>query len=142
MRLFNYMKPAVVSALSAALIKIYITFNRWTTKGGKRGFYGVVAHFADSCGVIRYLLINLPQLAGAHTSERIAEIINRTLTSYSISSSKLGYFVLNNATSNDTAIAALARQHGFDPLYQRLCCGPHTLNLVGWSIIFGSNKDA
>jgi hypothetical protein len=117
MRLFDYIKPAVVSALSAALSKIYITFNRWTTKGGKRGFYGVIAYFANSCRVIKDLPINLPQLTGAYTGERIAKIINRTLTSYGISSLKLGYFVLDNATSNNTAIAALARQHGFNPLY-------------------------
>jgi hypothetical protein len=35
------MKPAVVSTLSAALSKINVTFDRWTTKGGKRGFYGI-----------------------------------------------------------------------------------------------------
>jgi hypothetical protein len=30
--------------------KIHISFDGWTTKGGKRGFLGVVAHYVDSHG--------------------------------------------------------------------------------------------
>jgi hypothetical protein len=77
-----------------------------------------------------------------HTSERIAEVVNRTLSTYGICPSKLGYFVLDNTTSNDTAITALARLNSFGASHRRLRCGPHTLNLVGQAIIFGKDKDA
>ncbi|KAF1950566.1 hypothetical protein CC80DRAFT_519956 [Byssothecium circinans] len=46
------------------------------TKGGKRGFLGVVAHF-----------VTLPLLAGAHSSERM----------FSINLLNVSYFILNNA---------------------------------------------
>jgi hypothetical protein len=136
------MQPHVIKVLLTAISKVYISFDGWTTKGGKRGFFGVVAHFSDAAGMIRDLPIDLPQLGGAHTGERIAEIINSTLTTYRITPLKLGYFVLDNATSNDTAVAALARLYGFIPSHRRLRCGPHTLNLVGQAIIFGRDKAA
>jgi len=142
MRLFSFMQPHVIEALSTAISKVHISFDGWTTKGGKRGFFGVVAHFSDAAGVIRDLPIDLPQLAGAHTGERIAEIINSTLTTYHITPLKLSYFVLDNATSNDTAITALARHNGFIPSHRRLRCGPHTLNLVGQAIMFGKDRAA
>lgn len=90
-----------------------------------------MAYFADATRVIRDLLIDLPQLAGAYTGKRIAKVVNRTLSTYGVSLSKLNYFVLNNATSNNTAIAALARLNSFKASYRRLRCGPYTLNLVG-----------
>jgi hypothetical protein len=111
------MQPHVIEVLSTAISKVHISFDGWTTKGGKRGFFRVVAHFSNAASMIRDLPIDLPQLGGAHTSERIAEIINSTLTTYRITLLKLGYFVLNNATSNNTAVAALARLYGFIPPY-------------------------
>jgi hypothetical protein len=141
-RLFRCLQPKVVAALCTAVIKIYISFDSWTTKGGKRGFFGVVAHFVNSSRVIIDLPIDLPQLRGTQSGESIAEVIQRTLLTCDITPQKLGYFVLDNAVSNDTAVAALARLNGFEATYRRLCCSPHTLNLVSQAIIFGNDKDA
>ncbi|RYN60367.1 hypothetical protein AA0117_g13082 [Alternaria alternata] len=142
MRLFRRLQPQVVHALSQAASKIHISFDGWSTKGGKRGFFGIVAHFADASGVIQDLPIDLPQLAGAHTGEAISIAIIKTLNVYGINRDKLGYFVLDNAANNDTAIAALSRVYDFDATYRRLRCGPHTLNLIGQAVIFGGDKDA
>ncbi|KNG52862.1 hat domain-containing protein [Stemphylium lycopersici] len=142
MRLFGFMQPHVIEAFSTAISKVHISFDGWTTKGGKRGFFGDVAHFLDAAGVIRDLPIDLPQLAGAHTSKRIAEIINSTLPTYHITPLKLSDFILDNSTSNDTAVTALARHNGFIPSHRRLRCGPHTLNLVGQAIMFGKDRAA
>jgi hypothetical protein len=68
-RLFKLLKPQIVLALSAAVSKIHISFNGWTTKGGKRGFFRIVAHFATAAGAVHDLPISLPQLAGAHTGK-------------------------------------------------------------------------
>jgi hypothetical protein len=141
MRLFRFMQPKVVEALSAAVSKVHISFDGWTTKGGKCGFIGIIAHYADATGVIRDLPIDLPQLQGSHLGERIAEIVERTLETYGIFPSKLGYFVLDNATNNDTAVAAIARVYGFNAAHRRLRC-PHILNLIGQAIIFGKDKEA
>jgi hypothetical protein len=79
MRLYRHLEPLVVADLSQAASKIYISFNGWTTKGGKRGFFSVVAHYADTFSNLRDLPIALPQLTGAHTGERIAEVVYKTL---------------------------------------------------------------
>jgi hypothetical protein len=47
-RLYDYLKPLVIKELSQALSKIHLSFDGWTTKGGKRGFLGIVAHYVSS----------------------------------------------------------------------------------------------
>jgi hypothetical protein len=91
-----------------------MSFDGWTTKGGTRGFFGIVAYFATSSGEIYDLPIALPQLTGAYTGEATATAVVATLRSYLIALEKLCYFVLDNAANNDTAIAAVARD--FDSL--------------------------
>ena len=86
--------------------------------------------------------IDLPQLNSAHTGERLAEVIQLTLKKCGIMSVNVGYFVLYNASNNDTAVAALALAFRFTPSHRRLRCGPHTLNLVGQIIKFGSDQAA
>jgi hypothetical protein len=142
MRLYRHLEPLVVADLSQAASKIHISFDGWTTKGGKRGFFGVVAHYADTFGNLRDLPIALPQLTGAHTGERIAEVVYKTLQQFQVDSSKVGYFVLDNAYANDSAIAKLADIYQFDRLHRRLRCAPHTLNLVGQAIMFGVNTQS
>ncbi|RYN15529.1 hypothetical protein AA0113_g12768 [Alternaria arborescens] len=142
MRLYCHLEPQVVNNLSQSISQIHISFDGWTTKGGKRGFFGIVAHYADACGNVRDLPIALPQLTGAHSGDRIADIVAKTLEQFSIDRSKLGYFVLDNASSNDRAVAKLSELYDFEAPYRRLRCAPHTLNLVGQTIMFGLDKEA
>ena len=74
-RLYNHLKPKVVAELSQSISKIYISFDRWTTKGGKRGYLGIVAHYVNSKGDLVDLPIALPQLTGAHSGEAIAKVV-------------------------------------------------------------------
>lgn len=141
-RLYDYLLPQVVAELQSAISKIHISFDGWTTKGGKRGFFGVVAHYATADGVVKDLPIDLPQVTGAHSGERIASCIDNTLKKFRITASKLGYFMLNNAYNNDAAIKTLGSKYGFVASQRRLRCSAHTINLVGQAVIFGSNKDA
>ncbi|KAF7572915.1 hypothetical protein PtrM4_078200 [Pyrenophora tritici-repentis] len=113
MRLYRELQPQVVEALSQATSKIHVSFDGWTTKGGKRGFFGVVAHYADESGVVIDLPIALPQLTGSHSGDRIGDTIARTLEEFNISHTKLGYFVLDNAYSNDRAVAHMAEQYQY-----------------------------
>jgi hypothetical protein len=124
-----------------AVSKIYISFDEWTIKGGKRGFSSIVAYFSDASGTVRDLPIALPQLTGAYTGERIAEVVAKTLKTFNISSN-LGYFVLDNAYANDTAITKLGKLYDFKPCHRCLRCGPHTLNIVSQMLIFGYNACA
>ncbi|KAI0604076.1 hypothetical protein TUN205_11678 [Pyrenophora tritici-repentis] len=142
MRLYEFLLPQVVAELKAAASKIYISFDGWTTKGGKRGFFGVVAHYATAQGFVKDLAIDLPQLSGVHSGERIASCIESTLRKFGITASKLGYFVLDNAYNNDAAIKTLSSKYGFVASHRRLRCSAYTINLVGQAVLFSSNKDA
>ncbi|KAI0603709.1 hypothetical protein TUN205_12067, partial [Pyrenophora tritici-repentis] len=74
---------------------------------------------SDHCsGVIQDLPIALPHLAGSHTGDAIADTIKKTLQEYSIGSDKLGYFVLDNAANNDTAVSSLAHAYDFNAAHQ------------------------
>jgi len=72
MTLYKHLQPQVINMLSSAISKIHVSFDGWTTKGGKRGFFGVIAYLTDVDGVSHDLPIDLPQLAGAHIGEATA----------------------------------------------------------------------
>ncbi|KAI2484851.1 Dimer-Tnp-hAT domain containing protein [Pyrenophora tritici-repentis] len=141
-RLYDYLKPRVVQQLSRALSKIHISFDGWTTKGGKRGFLGVVAHYVDSKAELRDVPIALPQLSGAHSGEMMAEVVIETLQDFGINAQLISYFVLDNASNNDCTVEVLAHKYGFNAAHRRLRCGPHTLNLVGQTLLWGKDGDA
>jgi hypothetical protein len=54
----------------------------------------------------------------------------------------LGYFVLDNASNNDTAVEEIAKKLGFNAGHRRLRCGPHTINLIGQALLWGKNSSA
>jgi hypothetical protein len=141
-RLYDYLKPRVIQELSQSLSKIHLSFDGWTTKGGKRGFLGVVAHYVDSQGNLKDLPIALPQLTGAHSGERIAEVVCKTLQEFSINQLTVSYFVLDNASNNDSAVLAIAQKMGFNATYCHLRCGPHTLNLISQVLLWGKDTNA
>ncbi|KAG9387833.1 Dimer-Tnp-hAT domain containing protein [Pyrenophora tritici-repentis] len=104
--------------------KVYVSFDGWTTKGGKRGYLGIVAHYVDSSGELRDLPIALPQLTGAYTGEAMAEVVMAIFKQFEITVGKLGYFI------------------GFSATERRLRCGPYTLNLIGQMLLWGEEKES
>ncbi|KAA8615108.1 hypothetical protein PtrSN002B_011378 [Pyrenophora tritici-repentis] len=142
MRLYNHLLPRIVLALSEAASKIHVSFDGWTTKGGKKGYLGIVAHFVNRLGKLIDLPIALPQLMGPHSGENMAEIVYSTLQKFGVTARTIGYFVLDNAYNNDTTITALASKFGFNAAHRRLRCGPHTLNLIGQTLLWGVDGDA
>ncbi|KAI0569801.1 hypothetical protein Alg130_11492, partial [Pyrenophora tritici-repentis] len=75
MRLYEYIRPRVVKDVSEAFSKIHISFDGWTTKGGKRDFLGIVAHYVNKHGDLMDLPIALPQLVGSHSSKAMAKAL-------------------------------------------------------------------
>jgi hypothetical protein len=142
LRVYDHLKPRIVGALSQSLSKIHISFDGWTTKGGKRGYLGIVAHFVNIDGKLVDLPIALPQLTGAHSGANLAHVIYKTLLEFGVSGTKVGWFITDNASNNDTAIQALASQLDFVAAERRLRCGPHTINLVGQMLFWGKDNDA
>jgi hypothetical protein len=142
MRLYDHMFPRVVADLSESISKIHISFDGWTTKGGKQGYLGMVAHYVNPCGELKDLPIALPQLMGNHSRVNTANVILRVLEKFGITSINMGYTVLDNASNNDTTVDEIAEVMGFNAAHRRLRCGPHTLNLIGQTLLWGKDSDA
>jgi len=136
-RLYDSLKPKVVLELSESMSRIHVSFDRWTTKGGKSGYLGIVAHYVDCQGTLKDLPIALPQLTGAHSGEAMAAVVIKIFKEFNVTVGKLGYFVLDNASNNNTTITTLAEEMGFSAAEKRLSCGPHTYNLIGQNLLWG-----
>jgi hypothetical protein len=56
----------------------------------------------------------------------------------------LGYFVLNNASSNDTCVREILKQlrPEFDSKQRRLRCFGHIVNLAAKAFLFGEDAEA
>ncbi len=59
-----------------------------------------MGHFTLKEGKLECFLLSLTEIKGSHIGENQANIILATLTSYNICK-RLGYFVMDNATTND-----------------------------------------
>ena len=60
---------------------------------------------------------------------------------------KIGYFTLDNARNNDTALCSLSQKLAeigivFDPIAHRLRCLSHVINLVVRAFMYGTGVDA
>jgi hypothetical protein len=55
--------------------------------------------------------------------------------------SRIGYYTLDNATNNDTAMEALGAEFDFDRAERRIRCAPHFLNLAVRAMMYGSKRD-
>jgi hypothetical protein len=62
------------------------------------------------------------------------------LTQFGITSTNLGYFVLDNAKNNDTTLQELGKIMGFEPKEKRLRCMGHVLNLIAEEYLFGQDS--
>ncbi|KAM4061668.1 reverse transcriptase (RNA-dependent DNA polymerase) [Hirsutella rhossiliensis] len=78
------------------------------------------------------------ELIGPHSGENIGPHIKKVIDRYELGS-KLGYFMLDNAESNDTCLQTLAQWYPMDVQRRRLRCVGHIINLVVRAVIFGSN---
>ncbi|KAF2174350.1 hypothetical protein K469DRAFT_473493, partial [Zopfia rhizophila CBS 207.26] len=50
---------------------IHISFDNWTTIGGKQALTGICVHHLDESGKVLDYLLGLPQLHGKHSGENI-----------------------------------------------------------------------
>lgn len=135
---YQYAKQQVKASLWTSLSKIHISFDLWSSPNGY-ALLAVVAHFLNTEYKVVAILLSLRQLNGAHSGENIAEILQEVLDDYSIVEN-LGVFVCDNASNNDTAIAAILNDDNIGSRRGR-CLG-HTLNLAAKAFLFGRDVEA
>ena len=67
------------------------------------------------------------------------EAILPVLQRFGIGTHNLGFFVLDNATNNDTTLLELSKALDFDPRERRLRCMGHIINLISRAYLYGQD---
>ncbi|OAA52146.1 Ribonuclease H-like protein [Cordyceps fumosorosea ARSEF 2679] len=137
---FERHRDAVQHALRRSPGQIHIAFDGARTRN-RHALYGVTAVFRDEDNQLRKLVLGIPELVERHSGENIAAEILDIIRSFGIED-KVGYFTLDNAANNDTAMREIAQELHFDPVRRRVRCVGHILNLVVKSLLFGKDVEA
>lgn len=82
---------------------IYISFDGWRSRN-KHALYGVACFCRNEDGKARKLILGVPELTVRYFGANIEHEIIEVLESYEIPGEKIGYFTLDNAPNNDTAM--------------------------------------
>lgn len=139
-RSFNRHKGVVTELLGRSLSRINISFDAWSSRKFT-SLLGLTVHLLDDEGKFRTFLLGLPQIEGRHSGENLADRVSEIIHEYGIED-RIGYFVTDNADSNDTCLESLGTEFGFNKQHRRLRCCGHIINLVARSILFGTDADA
>ncbi|THY01336.1 hypothetical protein D6D01_10368 [Aureobasidium pullulans] len=139
-QVYNSHVGIITEQLRLATSSIHFSFDLWTSRNVK-ALCGINVHFADEYGNLKTFLLALPQQHGKHTGTNIAETIAEIISRFSLDQ-KIGFFVADNASNNDTCIAALAEEFSFDAQHRRLRCAGHIFNLVARALLWGVDEDA
>lgn len=92
------------------------------------------------------MLLALKKIEGSHSGENMAAIIHKVARTYGFRD-KLGYFVMDNASNNDTMMKVISKNlydvDGvyYDPVEHRLRCIGHIINLFVQAFLFGDHPD-
>jgi hypothetical protein len=144
LRYFKEAKHMIAECFSTARSRIHLSFDLYTSSNCK-ALLAITAHWTSAEYKAEATLLAIRELKEEHTGENIAEKIYAMIKEYDISN-KLGYFVMDNAGNNDTALVSLNRRiiedggNGFDPDMCRIRCFAHTINLVVKELMFGKRK--
>lgn len=106
----------------------------------------MVGHWVDDCGILHGLLLGLRRFLGPHTGTNQAAHFWAVVEDFQIAQ-KIGYFTLDNATNNDSALIEIASflskiNITFDPIKRRLRCFGHVINLVVKAFFWGTDVEA
>ena len=143
-REFRKQKRLLRKDLQEARSNIHLSFDLWTSPN-YFAIIAIVAHYIDRDGARQTKLLALRQLKGEHSGVNIAQVVLNVVSEYKIGS-RIGYFVLDNASSNDTAVDLILRT-----LYpqmterqrkrRRLRCLGHVVNLAAQAFLLGKTAD-
>ena len=98
-------KDELRKELRSARSTILILFDLWTSPNAF-GVLGVTAHFISKTGKRRHVVLGLCEVVSEHSGENMAAVLLEIFKDYGISGN-IGYFMADNAESNDTCIEAI-----------------------------------
>lgn len=100
--------------------------------------YGIACFFRDENDKPCKIAIGVPETSARHSGANIAAQVLEVIDEYGIRD-KIGYFTLDNAENNDTAMDDIGKNLGFDGRRRRGRCFGHILNLSAKALLFGKS---
>lgn len=137
---YNRHKKKVIDVLKNAPGLLHISFDGWTSRN-KLALYGIACFFRDEKDQPCKIIIGVPE-AHRHFGSTIGGEVLDILHTLGVNPEKVGYFTLDNAENNDTAMEVIGGELGFDGRLRRGRCIGHTINLSAKALLFGRNTDA
>jgi hypothetical protein len=134
---FAMHKEEVREILKNAASRIYLSFDLWTSPR-RKAINSVIANFVDDRGKCQTAMLAFKEITDCHDGKAIAANVLAVINDYDLRD-KVGFFVLDKALSNDTAVTVLGETLQFDLKVRRLRCVSHILNLVTQQLLFGSD---
>lgn len=143
MQIFTHHRQTLISAFKD-ILSVHFSFDLWVS-GNHLSLLGIVGHWINKDGQACRALLGLRRLHGAHTGENQSQVIMSLLQEYDLTK-KIGYFTLDNAQNNDSALTCLAKHLqeigvSFDVKEHRLRCIGHVINLVVKAFLYGIESD-
>ena len=141
---FRKQKRQLRDDLRDARSNIHLSFDLWTSPN-YYAIIAIVAHYIDKNGLRQTKLLAMRRLEGEHSGANQAQIVLDVIGEYKIGG-RIGYFMLDNASSNDTAVDLILKT-----LYpkmsekqrkrRRLRCLGHVVNLCAQAFLLGKKAD-
>jgi hypothetical protein len=142
---FTSKKQQLMEDLHQARSRVSISFDLWTSPN-PYAILGVVAMWIDATGKRRSTVLGMRRVYGEHTGENVGSIVIELLKEYNIGDDLIGYFMLDNASSNDTAVELILKElcpwmSSKQRRHRRLRCLGHIINLCCQAFLMGRNCD-
>lgn len=136
---FDKHKTRVIETLQMSSGLIHVAFDGWRARN-RHSLYGIACFFRDENSKPHKVILGVPEV-GSHRGSSIATEILQIFEVFGIKD-KIGYFTLDNADNNDTALQAIGTKLGFNGAQRRGRCFGHVVNLSAKALLFGNNTDA
>jgi hypothetical protein len=133
MNAFISKKEQLKENLRLSRSRISISFYLWTSPN-PYAVLEVVAMWIDSSGVRRSTVLGVRRVYGENSGENLGMLVLELLQDYRICGDQRGYFMLDNASSNDTTVEFVFKElcPWMSPRqcrHRRLRCLGHIINL-------------
>ncbi|KYK57504.1 putative AC9 transposase [Drechmeria coniospora] len=145
MRQYEGQKEKVKQRIQSAKSRIHISCDFWTSPNSL-AILGVVAHYVTEDGKLEHCTLALKDIDCEHDGSHLAAAIMEVVDDWGFAS-KLGYFVTDNASNNDTMMKSLSlgllRQFDiqYDAKSHRLRCQCHIINLAAKAFLFVTDNE-
>jgi len=145
-RYHSHQKLLKRDVLSVPHLK-HLSFDLWTSPNSYT-LLAIILHYTSTQQKPRSTLLAMIRVRGSHSGENLSSYINTVIQEWGISQ-QIGYFVTDNADSNDTCIMSLvgslfpllSTQERFQlKLEKRLRCIGHIINIVAKAFIEADEK--